>query len=126
MGDGARSIAESAARARQPRAWEGKRPKQSKLARPSTRSTGHFCRGYYPLTFYIQNRIICVPDKSISAMHKNNKTKAESSRRKFIKQSVIASSILIVPRHVLGGIGFTAPSDQLVVAAIGAGGKGIS
>ena len=52
--------------------------------------------------------------------------KANSSRRKFIKQSVIASSVFIVPRHVLGGIGFTAPSDQLVLAAIGAGGKGTS
>lgn len=50
--------------------------------------------------------------------------KANSSRRKFLKQSVIASSALIVPRHVLGGVGFTAPSDQLVLAAIGAGGKG--
>ena len=55
-----------------------------------------------------------------------NKMKADSSRRKFIKQSLIASSFFIVPRHVLGGIGFTAPSDQLVLAAIGAGGKGTS
>jgi predicted dehydrogenase len=31
-----------------------------------------------------------------------------------------------VPRHVLGGVGFTAPSDQLNLAAIGAGGKGAS
>lgn len=50
--------------------------------------------------------------------------KASSSRRKFIKQSLAASSVLIVPRHVLGGVGFTAPSDQIVLAAIGAGGKG--
>src|SRR5687768_17792684 len=59
-------------------------------------------------------------------MNKHKKVKAESSRRKFIKQSLIASSIFIVPRHVLGGVGFTAPSDQLVLAAIGAGGKGTS
>src|SRR5687767_16020384 len=59
-------------------------------------------------------------------MNNANKKKADSSRRKFIKQSVIASSVFIVPRHVLGGIGFTAPSDQLVLAAIGAGGKGTS
>ena len=32
----------------------------------------------------------------------------------------------IVPRNVLGGAGFTAPSDQLNLAAIGAGGKGAS
>ena len=59
-------------------------------------------------------------------MKKNNKPKSGSSRREFIKQSVIASSFLIVPRHVLGGVNFTAPSDQLVLAAIGAGGKGTS
>ena len=38
----------------------------------------------------------------------------------------MASSIFIVPRHVLGGIGYTAPSDRLNLAAIGAGGKGKS
>ena len=59
-------------------------------------------------------------------MRKNNKMKSDSSRRKFIKQTLVASSIFIVPRHVLGGVGFTAPSDQLVLAAIGAGGKGTS
>ena len=59
-------------------------------------------------------------------MNKSKTSKVDSSRRKFIKQSVVASSIFIVPRHVLGGIGFTAPSDQLVLAAIGAGGKGTS
>lgn len=38
----------------------------------------------------------------------------------------MASSVFIVPRHVLGGAGFIAPSDQLNLAAIGAGGKGAS
>lgn len=52
--------------------------------------------------------------------------KRSTSRRTFIKNSLIASSVFIVPRHVLGGVGFTAPSDQLVLAAIGAGGKGTS
>ena len=47
-------------------------------------------------------------------------------RRTFVKNTLAASSIFIVPRHVLGGIGYTAPSDQLVLAAIGAGGKGAS
>ncbi|WP_416442882.1 Gfo/Idh/MocA family protein [Leeuwenhoekiella sp. A16] len=49
-----------------------------------------------------------------------------NSRRSFVKTSAIASSIFIVPRHVLGGVGYTAPSDQLNIAAIGAGGKGRS
>ena len=48
------------------------------------------------------------------------------SRRKFIKNSAIASSLFIVPRHVLGGTGFTAPSDRLNIAGIGLHGKGNS
>ena len=54
------------------------------------------------------------------------KTGSGQSRREFIKNAAIASSFFIVPRNVLGGVGFTAPSDQLVLAAIGAGGKGAS
>jgi predicted dehydrogenase len=48
----------------------------------------------------------------------------QSSRREFIKGSTLAAAgFFIVPRHVLGR-GFTAPSDKLSIAAIGAGGKG--
>ena len=54
-------------------------------------------------------------------MSKNN------SRREFLKNSAIAAAgISIVPRHVLGGSGFIAPSDKLIVAGIGIGGKGES
>lgn len=50
-----------------------------------------------------------------------------SSRRNFMKNTAIATAgISIVPRHVLGGPGFIAPSDKLVVAGIGVGGKGES
>ncbi len=59
-------------------------------------------------------------------MKKINQPGKGTSRRSFIKNAAIASSILIVPRHVLGGVGYTAPSDQLNLAAIGAGGKGTS
>ena len=52
--------------------------------------------------------------------------KATTSRRSFIKKTAFGASVLIVPRHVLGGVGYTVPSDQLVLAAIGAGGKGAS
>ena len=46
------------------------------------------------------------------------------SRRKFIRNSALAATgFFIVPRHVLGR-GFVAPSDKLVIAGIGAGGKG--
>ncbi|WP_337043778.1 Gfo/Idh/MocA family protein [Emticicia sp. 17c] len=54
------------------------------------------------------------------------KKKTSESRREFLKKGAIASSFFIVPRHVLGGVGFISPSDQLNLAAIGAGGKGRS
>lgn len=47
-------------------------------------------------------------------------------RRKFLKKGAAASSIFIVPRHVLGGVDHIAPSDQLNIAGIGVGGKGRS
>jgi predicted dehydrogenase len=52
---------------------------------------------------------------------------ANNSRRGFIKSAAVAAAgFTIVPRYVLGGKGFTAPSDKLVVAGVGAGGKGTS
>ncbi|MDT0676938.1 Gfo/Idh/MocA family protein [Autumnicola musiva] len=54
-------------------------------------------------------------------------TPDSNSRRKFIKSTALATAgISIVPRHVLGGPGFLAPSDKLIVAGIGVGGKGES
>ena len=48
-------------------------------------------------------------------------------RRSFVKKSTLAAgSVMIVPRYVLGGKGYTAPSDRLNIAAVGAGGKGNS
>ncbi|TDH25635.1 Gfo/Idh/MocA family oxidoreductase [Segetibacter sp. 3557_3] len=52
---------------------------------------------------------------------------ADASRRNFIKNTAIAAAgFMIVPRHVLGGRGYTAPSDKLLIAGIGVGGKGES
>src|SRR5690606_40587794 len=49
------------------------------------------------------------------------------SRRDFLKTSATAlAGLYIVPRNVLGGPGYTAPSDKLRIAGIGAGGKGYS
>ncbi|MDB5155161.1 MAG: Gfo/Idh/MocA family oxidoreductase, partial [Mucilaginibacter sp.] len=54
-------------------------------------------------------------------------TPQNPTRRDFIKNSSLAAaSFMIVPRFVLGGKGFTAPSDMLTVAGVGAGGKGQS
>ncbi|MEO5593374.1 MAG: Gfo/Idh/MocA family oxidoreductase [Chitinophagaceae bacterium] len=59
-------------------------------------------------------------------MSHTKKNKQDASRRKFIRNaSLAAGSFFIVPRHVLGR-GFTAPSDTLTIAGIGAGGKGNS
>lgn len=56
-----------------------------------------------------------------------NPKKNNSSRRDFIKAAGVASAgFMIVPRHVLGGQGYLAPSDKLLVAGIGVGGKGRS
>ncbi len=53
-------------------------------------------------------------------------SKRLNKRREFIKQtSLAAAGFFIVPRHVIGK-GYTAPSDKLNLAAIGAGGKGNS
>ncbi len=55
----------------------------------------------------------------------NNSSK-DNSRRKFIRNtSIAATSLFIVPRHVLGR-GFVAPSDKLNIGSIGIGGKGES
>jgi predicted dehydrogenase len=50
-----------------------------------------------------------------------------SSRRQFIKTAAATvATFNIVPRHVLGGPGFVAPSEKVNVALIGGGGQGHS
>jgi predicted dehydrogenase len=52
-------------------------------------------------------------------------TDNKNTRRGFLKKSLVAAAgITIIPRHVLGGNGFIAPSDQLTKAIIGVGGMG--
>lgn len=47
------------------------------------------------------------------------------SRKDFLKNSALATAgFFVVPRHVLGGSGYTAPSDKLNIACIGIGGMG--
>jgi predicted dehydrogenase len=43
------------------------------------------------------------------------------SRRNFIKNTALVSSFFIVPRHVLGGNGYVAPSDKIALGFIGCG-----
>jgi predicted dehydrogenase len=61
-------------------------------------------------------------------MSKTNKKdqSVSDSRRKFIKNGALGlAGFYIVPRHVLGK-GFVAPSDKLLIAGVGVGGKGDS
>lgn len=58
-------------------------------------------------------------EKEISAVN--------NSRREFLRNTAItAAGFIILPRHVLGGKGFLAPSDRLLIAGVGVGGKGES
>jgi myo-inositol 2-dehydrogenase/D-chiro-inositol 1-dehydrogenase len=51
--------------------------------------------------------------------------KPDTLRRSFLKKSAIGvAAFTIVPRYVLGGNGFIAPSDKLTKAVIGVGGMG--
>jgi len=54
-----------------------------------------------------------------------SKGSKKTSRREFLQGAAGAvTAFTIVPRHVLGGTGRTAPSDKLNIAIIGVGGRG--
>jgi len=57
-------------------------------------------------------------------MDKNNKS--HCSRREFTAAAFSAAAFTIVPRHVLGGAGFTPPSDKINLAVIGLGRQGMA
>ena len=49
------------------------------------------------------------------------------TRREFMGRSAAAAAgLMIVPRHVLGGKGYQAPSDTLNIGCVGVMGKGQS
>ncbi len=57
----------------------------------------------------------------------NNFGKKGMPRRNFLKSAALsATAFTIVPRHVLGGPGYQAPSDTLNIAGVGVGGMGKS
>ena len=56
-------------------------------------------------------------------MDKNNKRYC--SRREFTAAAVSTAAFTIVPRRVLGGRGFTPPSDKINLAVIGLGRQGM-
>lgn len=57
---------------------------------------------------------------------KNTSSNKGLDRREFIKSTAVASAFMLVPRHVLGGPAYVAPSDKINIAAVGVGGKGRS
>ena len=61
--------------------------------------------------------------------HMENEKQTEPStlkRRKFVELTASAAlAFTIVPRHVLGGKGYIAPSDKITLAYIGLGTQGI-
>ncbi len=58
-------------------------------------------------------------------MKKQSDSKAGLSRRDFIGGTAAAmTGISVIPRHVLGGTGYVAPSDKVNIAIIGCGGQG--
>ncbi len=61
--------------------------------------------------------------------HQQNATPRDRrvSRRSFLARSALAAAtVTIVPRHVLGGAGYTPPSEKLNIAGVGIGGMGAS
>ena len=57
----------------------------------------------------------------------SRKQTADFSRRQFMTSAASAvAAATILPRHVLGGPGFVAPSDKVNVAMIGVGGQGLT
>jgi len=48
------------------------------------------------------------------------------TRRQFGKAAAAAAAVTVLPRYVLGGAGFVAPSDTVNIAIVGCGGQGRS
>lgn len=62
-----------------------------------------------------------------SKKDKENKCTNGISRKNFLgKAALAAGGMMVVPRHVLGGSGYQAPSDTLNIACVGVGGMGAS
>jgi hypothetical protein len=55
-------------------------------------------------------------------MKKN--TQIQATRRQFLGMGAAAAAATVVPRYVLGGPKFVAPSEKVNIAIVGAGGQG--
>ena len=57
-------------------------------------------------------------------MNVKQSQKQNVTRRNFLKTTAAVSAFSILPRYVLGGSGFVAPSEKINIAIVGAGGQG--
>src|SRR5947207_2447421 len=57
-------------------------------------------------------------------LNPRSSTQPPLSRRKFLAQTGTAAAFTIVPRPVLGGLNYVAPSDKVNIAFIGVGSQG--
>jgi predicted dehydrogenase len=62
----------------------------------------------------------------MSSRKTDSRLTAGISRRGFMQQAAVAAAFTIVPRHVLGGRAYAAPSEKLSIAGVGIGGVGRS
>ena len=53
-----------------------------------------------------------------------NDNTTKFTRREFLGTAAAMTAFTIIPRSVLGGVGYTAPSDMVNLAAIGVGNQG--
>lgn len=60
----------------------------------------------------------------MSPSARDRKSPAIALTRRQCLAAAAAATLTIVPRHVLGGVGYTAPSEKLNIAGIGIGGQG--
>jgi len=51
---------------------------------------------------------------------------SDINRRRFMGATVASGALSVVPRHVLGGAGYVAPSDKITLAHIGMGTQGFN
>ncbi len=58
-------------------------------------------------------------------MEENDSKSNAMDRRKFIRNTAVASAgFMIMPSHVISGLGHRAPSDKLNIVGVGVGGRG--
>ena len=58
-------------------------------------------------------------------MEANKNTSQGIDRRAFIRNSALATAgFMIMPSHVISGLGHRAPSDKLNIVGVGVGGRG--